>query len=106
MTDQIHAEFHGVCSGIKFTRGRDGISRVFLDYGNIRVEVLSNDGAREYVSGHRINALIREAVGADSHPPAEPIIIEVFGGVVQDVLNVPEGIEYEIKDYDNMEETA
>jgi hypothetical protein len=35
-----------------------------------------------------------------------PIIIEVRGGVVQDVLNVPPGIEYEIRDYDNQEEST
>jgi hypothetical protein len=34
------------------------------------------------------------------------IVIEVRGGVVQDVLNVPAGTRYEIRDYDNQEETA
>jgi hypothetical protein len=34
----------------------------------------------------------------------KPIVIEVRGGVVQDVQNVPSGILYEIRDYDNAEE--
>ncbi len=34
-----------------------------------------------------------------------PIIIEVRGGIVQDVQNVPPGYEYEIRDYDNLEES-
>jgi hypothetical protein len=38
--------------------------------------------------------------------PPLPIIIEVLGGVVQDVLNVPPGIDYEIRDYDNPNETS
>jgi hypothetical protein len=33
--------------------------------------------------------------------PRLPIVIEVRGGVVQDVLNVPYGIEYEIRDCDS-----
>jgi hypothetical protein len=35
--------------------------------------------------------------------PRLPIVIEVRGGVVQDVLNVPYGIAYEIRDYDRIE---
>jgi hypothetical protein len=35
-----------------------------------------------------------------------PIIIDIRGGVVQDVLNVPPGIEYETRDYDRTEEPA
>jgi hypothetical protein len=35
--------------------------------------------------------------------PPEPIIIEVRGGVVQDVSNVPPGFNYEIRDHDNMD---
>jgi hypothetical protein len=44
---------------------------------------------------------------ATSGTPRErqPIVIEVRGGVVQDVLNVPAGIEYEIRDYDSPEQT-
>ena len=35
--------------------------------------------------------------------PRKPIVIEVLGGVVQDVQNVPPGYDYEIKDYDDIE---
>ncbi len=50
-------------------------------------------------------AAIEEAAGgAPDAPPS--IIIEVRGGVVQDVLNVPPGIGYEIRDYDNTDESA
>jgi hypothetical protein len=31
-------------------------------------------------------------------------VIEVRGGVVEDVLNVPSGLEYEIRDYDSLED--
>lgn len=48
-------------------------------------------------------AAIEEANGvAPDTPP--PIVIEVRGGVVQDVFNLPPGIGYEIRDYDNSEE--
>jgi hypothetical protein len=33
-----------------------------------------------------------------------PIVIEVRGGIVQDVRNVPPGYEYEVRDYDSLEE--
>jgi len=50
-------------------------------------------------------AAIADATGGA--PDARlPIIIEVRGGVVQDVLNVPPGIGYEICDYDNLDEPA
>lgn len=34
---------------------------------------------------------------------SQPIVIEVRGGVVMDVQNVPPGYQYEIKDYDDLE---
>jgi hypothetical protein len=34
-----------------------------------------------------------------------PIIIEVRGGIVQDVQNVPPGFDYEIRDYDDRDES-
>ncbi len=49
-------------------------------------------------------AAIAEATGKVSPDLRKPIVIEVRGGVVQDVLNVPSGIECEIRDYDNQEE--
>jgi hypothetical protein len=50
-------------------------------------------------------AAIADATTEVSPDLRKPIVIEVRGGVVQDVLNVPPGIEYEIRDYDNQEET-
>lgn len=49
--------------------------------------------------------IIAEATCQASPALRPPIIIEVRGGIVQDVLNVPPGVEYEIRDYDNQEET-
>lgn len=49
-------------------------------------------------------AAIAEAAGEVSPSLRKPIVIEVRGGVVQDVLNVPPGTQYEIRDYDNHEE--
>jgi hypothetical protein len=51
-------------------------------------------------------AAIAEATGHMMPGTPKPIVIEVRGGVVQDVLNVPPGIEYEIRDYDNLEEPS
>ncbi len=56
-----------------------------------------------------IQAKVQQAIAeATSGTPQgrQPIVIEVRGGVVQDVLNVPPGFEYEIRDYDSQEETA
>jgi len=49
-------------------------------------------------------AAITEATGHMTPGSPKPIVIEVRGGVVQHVLNVPPGIGYEIRDYDNPEE--
>jgi hypothetical protein len=51
-----------------------------------------------------VAAIEQATSGAPDAPP--PIIIEVRGGIVQDVLNVPPGIEYEIRDYDNLDEAS
>lgn len=48
-------------------------------------------------------SVIEEATGSSPAALRKPIVIEVLGGVVQDVLNVPPGYEYEIKDYDDIE---
>lgn len=50
-----------------------------------------------------LDAAIAEATSSSSPQPRKPIVIEVRGGVVQDVQNVPPGYEYEIKDYDDLE---
>jgi len=49
-------------------------------------------------------AVIADATSTADHEPGQPIVIEVRGGMVQDVRNVPPGIEYEIKDYDSLED--
>lgn len=48
-------------------------------------------------------AAIAEATGASPLEPSKPIVIEVRGGIVQDVLYVPPGFEYEVKDCDTIE---
>jgi hypothetical protein len=50
-----------------------------------------------------INAVIAKTAGSSLAAPRKPIVIEVRGGVVQEVLNVPPGYDYEVKDYDNIE---
>jgi hypothetical protein len=48
-------------------------------------------------------AAIAEATGGT---PTRPIVIEVRGGVVVDVQNVPPGYRHEIRDYDDQEAAA
>ena len=43
-----------------------------------------------------------ETSGNPTFASHQPIVIEVRGGVVQDVLNVPSGYRFEIKDYDDL----
>jgi hypothetical protein len=62
------------------------------------------DGINELLA--EIRAAVAAATGNPDPAPRKPIVIEVRGGVVQDVLNVPPGIEYEIRDYDSREDTA
>jgi hypothetical protein len=44
------------------------------------------------------------ATSESSLNPRKPIVIEVHGGVVQDVLNVPPGYRYEVVDYDDLDD--
>ena len=53
--------------------------------------------------GKAAYAAIAEATGSLPPEPRKPIVIEVLGGVVQDVHNVPPGYDYEIMDYDDLE---
>ena len=46
---------------------------------------------------------IASAAANSPASPRKPIVIEVRGGIVQDVLNVPPGHEYEVKDYDDLD---
>lgn len=48
-------------------------------------------------------AAIAEATVESPPDNRKPIVIVVRGGVVQDVLNLPRGIQYEIRDYDDQE---
>jgi hypothetical protein len=50
-----------------------------------------------------LKAAIEKTTGGAWPELPNPIVIEVRGGVVQDVLHVPPGYEYEVKDYDNIE---
>lgn len=56
----------------------------------------------------RARAALAEAQGKMDSPTRAsvplPIIIEVRGGVVQEVLNIPPGVAYEIIDHDDREE--
>lgn len=56
----------------------------------------------EHGSGRTAGAALDEAAGGQP----EPIIIEVRGGIVQDVHNVPPGYQVEIRDYDCPEPDA
>src|SRR5262249_29761818 len=46
---------------------------------------------------------IAEATCGTPPAPRKPIVIEVRGGMVQDVLNLPPGHDCEVKDYDSIE---
>ncbi len=46
-----------------------------------------------------------ETAGDPAVLPATPIVIEVRGGVVQHVANLPPGCGYEVKDYDDLAAT-
>ena len=62
-------------------------------------------GVRRTQIQRKVQQAIAEATSGTPQG-RQPIVIEVRGGVVQDVLNVPPGIDYEIRDYDSPEETA
>lgn len=47
--------------------------------------------------------VLTKAAGSSPSAHRKPIVIEVRGGVVQEVLNVPPGYEYEVVDYDIIE---
>jgi hypothetical protein len=51
----------------------------------------------------QVRAAIAEATGTDASKRRNSIVIEVRGGVVQDVRNVPPGFRYEVRDYDDLE---
>jgi hypothetical protein len=70
-------------------------ARLLADYDESDGE--EGDAYREAV------AAITEATGGACLESPKPIVIEVRGGVVQDVLHIPPGYEYEVKDYDNIE---
>ncbi len=53
--------------------------------------------------GQAAVAAVAEATGSPSLEPHPPIVVEVRGGVVQDVRNVPPGYDYQVEDYDNLE---
>jgi hypothetical protein len=64
----------------------------------------NNDG-EEDVTGRiaAASAAIANARGSQLVAERKPIVIEVRGGIVQDVLNVPLGYVYKVADYDNIE---
>jgi hypothetical protein len=65
----------------------------------------NNDGEEDITARiAAVSAAIAKANHSIQPKTRKPIIIEVRGGVVQDVLNVPLGIGYEIRDYDSLEE--
>ncbi len=47
---------------------------------------------------------VAEATGSVPTGPGKPILIEVCGGVVQEVSNIPPGLVYEIVDHDDRDE--
>jgi hypothetical protein len=66
----------------------------------------ANDDGEEDITARiaAASAALAAAKGLSRLAPRKPIVIEVRGGVVQEVLNVPPGILYEIRDYDRTEE--
>jgi hypothetical protein len=72
----------------------------------LRSLVEATSGYARHFHEHMVACAVIAEATSGAHEPRLPIIIEVRGGVVQDVLNVPPGVEYEIRDHDNQEETA
>jgi hypothetical protein len=64
--------------------------------------------AQLFLKRSEIQEMIRtataNAIGGSPTQSPPTIIIEVRGGIVQDVQNVPPGFAYEIRDYDNPED--
>ena len=70
----------------------------------------ANDGYLNYTLAETLASRMFAVIGISlewtkgkpaAESPQRPIIIEVYGGVVQDVLNVPPGYSYKVRDYDN-----
>lgn len=65
-------------------------------------EEMASTLAAIHVKAYETWKALRLGTGAP-FPPAEPIVIEVRGGVVVDVRNLPPGVEYRLIDHDNDE---
>ncbi len=117
--EQHKANARRICAAVNACQG---ISTEALERGAVSklLEALTARELqlREFIQWHHRNGVgyceeiedaweqacnaIAEATADASPEPRKPIVIEVLGGVVQDVLNVPPGYQYEIKDYDNL----
>lgn len=101
-------------------RQQDGNRRLIAAAPEMFTELMANERLlTEYVGWHhrrqkgcsvewedRLEAtrdVIAKATGSSPAAQRKPIVIEVRGGIVQEVLNVPPGYEYEVVDYDNIE---
>lgn len=120
VTEEERANARRICAAVNACQG---ISTEALERGAVSklLEALTARELqlREFIQWHHRNgvgyceemedaweqarAAIAEAAGGFSPEPRKPIVIEVRGGVVQGVQNVPPGYQYEIKDYDNLE---
>ena len=119
-TEEEHANARRICAAVNACEGigtealeQDAVSKLLAALTACELQL------REYVQWHHRNAggcsveieeaweqtcnAISEATGSSSPEPRKPILIEVHGGVVQNVLNMPPGYQYEIKDYDRLE---
>ena len=105
-----HAEqVYSRITGLPFTGSYQAETRLRVMHAGPRLlgacEVALKNGDNYFSDDTKalLAAAIAEAASSSSLQPRKPIVIEVRGGVVQDVQNVPPGYEYEIKDYDDLE---
>ncbi len=63
-------------------------------------------GKTEAEPDAKARAAIARAAGGSPPDPRKPIFIEVRGGIVQDVRNVPPGYDYEVIDFDDLNAQA
>ncbi len=107
--EQHKANARRICAAVNACQG---ISTEALEHGAVKKLVEAAEAAWQRAANHekltmlecnQLYAAIAEATGSSLSEPYKPIVIEVQGGVVQNVLNVPPGYQYEIKDYDSLE---
>lgn len=111
-TQQSAEETYSRITGLPFTGSYQAEARLRVMHAwqkLLEAATLALRQLREFYLDHDsqaildLKAAIAQAGDEPTTEPQKPIVIEVRGGVVQDVLNVPPGYAYDIRDYDHIE---